>query len=145
MSKTSAWAKAKERPTEGRTIATRVRLAPSELEILDREAELQSFTNRSQYLRYLIFRGSSLPSAPPQGWKAIQALAEELGPIGRNLNQATRRLNQGGSTPPELEDVTAAVEKIRRYLAAYNMDSIKVLGRQPELPPEIKQAPKDTR
>ncbi len=128
MAKVSEWAKAKERPTGGRTSVTRVRLAPSEVEILEQAMTQHGFANRSQYLRYLIFRGSGLPAAPPAGWKAIQELAEALGPIGRNLNQATKALNQGGSVPPDLREIRETVEKLRRHLGGYHMEGVKTLG-----------------
>lgn len=108
---------------ERRHVALRLRLKPAEKQALDIQARTLD-TQPTTIALTAVRRACGLPSLLSPELKVVHESARQLGAVGRNLNQITRKINAGEFTPDfdsdlvsELADYVHAAAASVRELA----------------------------
>ena len=108
---------------EKRTIHYSFKVTPEEDAIIQRKMKTFGIKNQSAFIRAMALNGYVLKLDLPELHDAVRL----MGSLSNNVNQITRRLNDGSIFETEIDDITDRQKELRTILSSilHRLDQIQ--------------------
>ena len=108
---------------KNRTIHYSFKVTPEEDAIIQRKMKTFGIKNQSAFIRAMALNGYVLKLDLPELHDAVRL----MGSLSNNVNQITRRLNDGSIFETEIDDITDRQKELRTILSSilHRLDQIQ--------------------